>query len=91
MGEIWESSNEAMLFLMLEGGMDTKVLALCLPSFCESNLSERKFDRKLRSFTLWDAEMADQSLTQVSRQRAQASARRDGFGNINVIHLDIHV
>jgi hypothetical protein len=64
--------------------MDTKVLALCLRSFCESNLLERKFDRKLKSLTLWDAEMADQSLTQVSRQRAQASVRRDDFGNINV-------
>jgi hypothetical protein len=40
---------------------------------------------------MWDAEMGDQSLIQVSRERAQASARRDGFGSINVIHLDIQV
>jgi len=67
MDEIWGSSNEAMLFRMFGGGTDTKVLALCLPSFCESNLWERKFDWKLRFFTMWDAEVGDQSPIQVSR------------------------
>jgi len=79
MGEIWESSNEAMLFRMFGGGTGTKVPALCLPSFCESNLSKRKFDWKLRFSTVWDAEIGDQSLIQVSAK--ELSNQREGMAS----------